>query len=156
MDTLVYRISATRHAESIDGSGMEARWNRENQFVLYTSSSMALACLEMLANCSADLLARKPYSISTWFLPNTLRVQEIFADELHEKNAEWHKRDNFNITQSIGERWLNEKKSPVLKVPSAIIDAENNYLINPKHPDVPSIKLLRIQPFHFDQRLKSG
>lgn len=156
MDTLVYRISATRHAESMDGSGMEARWNRENQFVLYTSSSMALACLEMLANCSADLLTRKQYSISTWFLPNALRIHEIFADELHQKHAEWYKRDNYDITQFIAEKWLKDKKSPVLKVPSAIIDAESNYLINPKHSAVSGIKLLRVQPFQFDQRLQAG
>jgi RES domain-containing protein len=41
----------------------------------------------------------------------------------------------------------------VLKVPSAIIEAENNFIINPAHPDIEKIKILNAENFTFDKRL---
>ncbi|MNV74757.1 hypothetical protein D3C71_1680060 [compost metagenome] len=54
----------------------------------------------------------------------------------------------------MGENWITEGKSAVLKVPSSIIPAEYNYLINPQHPDFKLIKLLKSESFVFDKRIK--
>jgi RES domain-containing protein len=42
----------------------------------------------------------------------------------------------------------------VLKVPSAIIASEANYLINTSHPDFEQVKLLGTEDFVFDPRIK--
>ena len=40
-----------------------------------------------------------------------------------------------------------------LKVPSAIVEQEYNYLLNPNHPDFEKIKLVDTRPILIDQRL---
>jgi RES domain-containing protein len=46
-------------------------------------------------------------------------------------------------------------QTAVLKVPSAIIDLEYNYLLNPAHPDFEKIKIRSVNKFTFDPRLKA-
>ncbi|MDQ3175260.1 MAG: RES family NAD+ phosphorylase, partial [Acidobacteriota bacterium] len=55
--------------------------------------------------------------------------------------------------QQIGDGWLASGSSVVLAVPSVIIDTENNYLINPQHPDFSLLTIDPPQPFSFDSRL---
>jgi RES domain-containing protein len=55
-------------------------------------------------------------------------------------------------TQRIGARWLQEQRSAVLAVPSAIIPAERNYLINPIPPDFGKIRIGKPEAFAFDPR----
>lgn len=37
--------------------------------------------------------------------------------------------------QALGTDWLRQSRSSVLLVPSAVMPAEHNYLLNPLHPD---------------------
>lgn len=53
----------------------------------------------------------------------------------------------------LGTRWIREGKTALLGVPSAVIPAESNYLINPQHPDVKAIRLGPPTPFSFDPRM---
>ena len=53
----------------------------------------------------------------------------------------------------FGDRWVNDGSSAVLKVPSAVIDQEWNYLLNPAHPDFAQIIIGGANPFQFDARL---
>ena len=55
--------------------------------------------------------------------------------------------------QKIGDAWVSAGESAVLQVPSAIVAAESNFLLNPAHPDFPQITICRPQPFRFDRRL---
>lgn len=47
------------------------------------------------------------------------------------------------------------RPTPVLQVPSALIESESNYLLNPAHPDFQRITLGPERPFTFDPRLKA-
>jgi RES domain-containing protein len=62
-------------------------------------------------------------------------------------------KDDTYYLQAMGDEFLHSKKSLVLKVPSAIIEAENNFIINPAHPDIEKIKILNAENFTFDKRL---
>jgi RES domain-containing protein len=53
----------------------------------------------------------------------------------------------------VGDAWLKDGTSAVLEVPNAIIPAESNYLLNPRHADAAAITIGRPQPFEFDLRL---
>jgi RES domain-containing protein len=57
------------------------------------------------------------------------------------------------ITRQTGSSWLQAKASLALRVPSAIIPAEPNYLLNPLHPQMPRLKPLRQLEFIWDDRL---
>lgn len=48
---------------------------------------------------------------------------------------------------------MTPRRSAVLVVPSVIVEEENNYLINPGHPDSGSIRIDEPEPFEFDRRL---
>ena len=59
----------------------------------------------------------------------------------------------FWLNMAIADRWLNEKRTAVLVVPSAVVPQENNYLLNPEHPDFEKIAITTPEPFTFDSRM---
>lgn len=56
-------------------------------------------------------------------------------------------------SQSLGDWWIKVNTSAVLKVASAIVPHEHNYLLNPAHPDFTQIRTDPPALFHFDPRL---
>jgi RES domain-containing protein len=56
--------------------------------------------------------------------------------------------------QAFGDAWLEAGETAVLAVPSAVIPIEKNYLLNPAHPEMKSIKVGPPQRFRFDLRLQ--
>ena len=151
---LVYRIAQTKYAGSLASSGFAGRWNTEGEGMIYTGGSAALSCLEVLAHKSGAALNSGKFSMAVILIPDDLLVSEITLNQLQEINLEWFKVLHYPLTQKLGNKWVLEMKSAVLKVPSAIVDREYNFLLNPLHPHFSKIKVLDITPFNFDQRLK--
>ena len=147
---VVYRITLAKYATVIKASGRAARWNPNEIEMIYTSASMSLACLENVVHRNQNGLngAFKVLSIE---IPDDLLILSIPKKSLED---DWSNFEKLPITQKLGAKWVLESKSPVLKVPSSIIEGEFNYLLNPKHPDFGLIKLLKSQPFVFDPRIK--
>jgi len=67
---------------------------------------------------------------------------------------DWRDFSQMWATQEIGRRWAAGNRSVVLEVPSSIVQEEVNYLLNPLHPDFKNIRLIKTEPFVFDQRIK--
>jgi RES domain-containing protein len=44
-------------------------------------------------------------------------------------------------TKAIGDTWATDLASVVLQVPSAVVDTEHNFLINPAHPDFSKLRI---------------
>ena len=152
----VYRIGQTKYARDRKGSGVDGRWNSHGQYVIYTGGSLALSCLEKLAHTSGTYLYSGDFSVTVYKLPDTLKIKEITLNELVKRNPDWTKVLNYPYTQQIGDKWLLSQDTAVFKVPSAIIDQEYNYLLNPAHPDFDKIKISMVKPFSFDTRLKGS
>jgi RES domain-containing protein len=150
----IYRIGQTKYANDLKGSGIDARWNSHGQYVIYTGGSLALSCLEKLAHTSGTSLYAGNFSVTMYRVPEAMKIKEIKQAELVKYNREWTRVINYPYTQAIGDKWLAERETAILKVPSAIIDLEYNYLLNPAHPDFRQIKIAAIKPFTFDSRLK--
>jgi len=56
-------------------------------------------------------------------------------------------------SQTFGDAWVREGRSAVLRVPSIAVNwMESNFLLNPAHPDFPSIQHGIAERFHFDPR----
>ena len=55
----------------------------------------------------------------------------------------------------IGDSWATSRRSAVLRVPSAVIETEYNYLLNPAHPDFARISIGTPNAFELDLRLLS-
>src|SRR5690606_17373240 len=118
--------------------------------MIYTASSRSLACLE-------NVVHRNQLGLSALFkvmiieIPDAIKTKTIDINLLHNN---WEDYNNIILTQKIGDRWVSDRETAVLKVPSSIIHMEYSYLINPLHPDFKKIKLLQTEPFIFDERIK--
>ncbi len=84
-------------------------------------------------------------------IPDEIKIGEIKITDL---KTDWKEFMRMSYTQSIGDVWIKESKTAVLKVPSAIVPGDSNFLLNPGHKDFKKIKLLRTLPFQFDIRIK--
>jgi RES domain-containing protein len=55
--------------------------------------------------------------------------------------------------QKIGDEWVTNATSAVLRVPSTLVPGEFNFLLNPRHADFPKLQFSGPIPFHLDPRL---
>lgn len=149
-----WRIVKTKFAgQAFDGEGARlygGRWNSPGVRMVYTSESLALAALEILAHlgrssalasysrCAVHFDSALVTSLDRTLLPADWRVYPAPAE-----------------LQSLGNSWITGKTSAVLEVPSALVETESNYLINPLHPDFGSLIIESPEPFDFDPRLVS-
>lgn len=145
----IYRITLSKYANQLFAPGTAGRWNSQGRFVIYTAGSVALACLENLVHRDAAVL-QAPYKLMKIEVPDTVSVMDLDETGLKEN---WWGEQLLN-TREIGDQWLQSLQSCVLKVPSAIIQQEYNFLLNPGHPHFSQIRLDSVQDFRFDRRLK--
>ena len=146
---ITYRITLAKWAGNLTASGRAARWNSNGHFVLYSASTRALACLENIVH-RRSIGSDDLFRITLIEIPDDLKIEKINSKKLPDN---WQEYLNYRNCQSIGDNWLKKNKSAVLRVPSAIIEEEHNYLINPQHPDFYRIKLHSTEKFKFNERL---
>lgn len=147
---LVFRIALAKYASSLISSGRAARWNPNETDMIYTACSRSLACLENVVHRN-QIGLNQAFKVMTIEIPDDISIVSLDARKLP---ANWTEFQSMPNTQALGSDWINNNKSAVLKVPSAIINAEYNYLLNPLHVDFKSIKLLKSETFIFDRRIK--
>lgn len=147
---LVYRITLEKYSHALLASGVAARWNSKEVRVIYAASSRALACLENVVHRTAMGL-QSAFRTMLIEVPDTLPVKSIHKEDL---TKDWYQFEQFPHTQMLGNAWADAMETAILRVPSATIAEECNYLFNPLHPDFSNIKLLRTEPLGFDARIK--
>lgn len=124
------------------------RWNSDQRLLFYAAQSRSLAALECLVHMDRDKIAQ-PHVIVPVSFPEHL-VTRLRDSELP---PNWFSPDPSPELRQIGDEWAVSEKSAVLCVPSAVVRAECNYLINPHHPDYGQIQVGRSEDFSFDPRL---
>lgn len=147
---IVYRLAASAYKDDLTGTGAKlygGRWNNIGYPALYCTQNISLAVLEILVRTGIDILP-PDYFIIELDIPDKLNLEKILISKL---KADW--KDDIETTQWIGTEFLKNEKSAVLEIPSAIIDNELNFIINPKHVDFKKIKLISVKKFEFDKRL---
>jgi len=146
---IVYRISLAKWAGHLTASGRAARWNSNGHFMIYAASTRALACLENLVH-RRSIGSDHLFEVTLIEIPDDLKIKKIDKEKLP---ANWQEYIHYPSCQAIGDAWLKENKTAVLRAPSAIITEEFNYLLNPQHPDFSRIKAHAGEKFMFDKRL---
>jgi RES domain-containing protein len=148
---ILYRIANCNYAGDLTGTGTRlygGRWNSEGKPMLYTASSRALAVLEVLVHLPPLLVP-----------DNFCLVEiEIPEDNIYVLNpallpANWREIPPPVTLRQLGDEFLKKRECLAMKVPSSIVPAEYNYLINPLHPAAWAIKLTNTEAFSFDERL---
>ncbi len=148
----LYRLCRTKYARDMSGAGAEktgGRWNKRGTPVIYASSSRALCVAEMAVHLPLGILPAD-YTMITYEVPDSVSVGEADVRKLP-KN--WYSIPHGEETQQLGEQFVAEMKLAVLKVPSATVEGEFNFLINPRHPKAKSVSIAEVKPFAFDSRL---
>ena len=147
---IVYRLTSGQFSNDLSGNGAKlygGRWNSFGLPALYTTEHISLAVLEMLVHIK-NFQTPLNYFLITFEIPAQVSLVSIDYKKM-KKN--W--KDDSSYLQSMGDAFLTSKQSLVLKVPSAIVEAENNFIVNPAHPDLVKIKILKSENFIFDKRL---
>jgi RES domain-containing protein len=146
----VWRLALPAHA-ALDGEGARqygGRWNSKGLRAVYTSGHLSLAALELLAHLHPDEIPRelRAFEID---VPDNLPVTKVNVASLP---PDWQLPEH-EACKQIGDDWLIRGATPVLAVPSALIPAELNYVINPRHRDASSIAVVATEPFEFNPRV---
>ena len=147
----VYRIAKEQFSKSLSASGRANRWNLEDQFIIYTGSSRSLSSLELVVHEN---------SVSPIFEYRVMIIsiaddENLFTQVLQKDlSRSWRGMNSYPELQKIGSNWYQTNKSLILKVPSAIIPKEYNFLINTRHPDFKKyVSLGRTEDYFWDERL---
>jgi RES domain-containing protein len=148
----VFRISSARYAnKALSISGKSARWNKDNQSVLYTGSSRSLSTLEMVVHKNS-IQTTIPYKV---MIINIEDNEHLFK-RIHIKDLpkNWREYQAYPDLQDIGSNWYDSKDSLILQVPSAIIPQEFNYIINTQHPQFnKTVHYVTSEDYFWDDRL---
>lgn len=119
--------------------------------VIYTSTSIALACLETVVHVTGD----QGLPLRRWLVAIDIPA-EHWQQRLCLEPAElpgWDATPAERSSRSWGDRWLQGQSSLIALVPSVIVPEERNALINPAHPGASSLVATVIRPWTYDSRL---
>lgn len=152
--TTLFRIVKRKHASAaFSGEGAKlagGRWNLPGQRVVYCSSTLALAALETFVHLGEEGRPLAFVSIAIG-VPAAVRTERI-----SQPPPGWRDEPPTRASMEVGARWLAESRTAALYVPSVLIPAEENVILNPEHPDFARLRLGEPQPFSFDPRLRKS
>jgi RES domain-containing protein len=144
-----YRILKRKFVGSaFSGEGARrygGRWNSIGVAVVYTSSVRSLAILEWRAH------------LTQWPAPSSIIIEIEFDASLVWSPAKlpphWQRWPYPKTNAAVGDNWVRSGRSAVIRLPSAVVPNEFNYILNPSHPDFGKISLGKPQVFKADPRL---
>lgn len=142
-------------ADSLSGKGAEkqgGRWNRVGSAVVYSSSSIALSCLETVVHLNTDDGLPFNRFLVRIDIPDEIWSARVILTAAHLPIG-WESTPKGKVSLDVGEAWLRSMKSAVLAVPSAIVPEEYNVLINAGHPEASRIKAQKVRRWLYDGRL---
>ena len=146
----VWRLCQKKYQDTaFSGEGglyASGRWHPKGLPIVYTSSSLALATLEVFVHLESDQI---PLVAIRAIIDDDVAISEVPPGLFP---PQWQELSAYTTLQKLGRDWLKSQRSPILKVPSAIVPVEFNHLLNPLHPDL----RFSLQPpihFRFDRRM---
>jgi len=148
-------------ANDLSGNGSArhpGRWNSRDQPILYSSGSIALACLETVVHLAGDdplpfqrQLVRITFPRQHWEQRRMFAVEQRSGWDLSptpETAEAW-----LSATRAWGDAWLQGLESLIAEVPSVIVPEESNLLLNPRHPAHREVVAEIVRPWVYDARL---
>ena len=147
---IVYRLATAPYKDDLSGTGAKlfgGRWNSAGIPILYSTENISLAVLEILVRADKHTIPDS-YHLIKINIPQTASIITISKDKLKKG---W--KDDIGYSQWMGDEFVKANEGLLLKVPSAIVDEEHNYLLNSNHKDFQKVKILKTTLFGFDKRL---
>lgn len=147
-----YRIVKAKYARNaFDGEGARmwgGRWSGIGTRVVYVAGGLSLAILEVMVHLQQSEFLSGYVVIEIRFPEDIIRDLDPSLLPAH-----WRVSPPPVRTMEIGDNWVRESSSAILKVPSVIVPSEHNFLINPAHPDFSRIRIADPAPLDIDPRV---
>ena len=125
------------------------RWNPKGTAVVYLADHLSLAALETYVLLPRAALSN-PYLAYRVSFPDSIVPEGVGMEQLPDN---WRINPAPPSTQAMAQEWLQEGKSLLLSVPSAIVPQERNLVVNLEHPDWASATVSEPERFYFDPRM---
>ena len=141
----IYPISNCRFIAGLTGVGAatySTRWSSKGIYILYTAATPSLALLESVVHIS-----KLPVTGSCMMV---LDIQEIAIADLP---LNWQQYSPPDILKKWGNEFVKYNKAVALKLPSAIMPEEYNYLSNSSSTNFKKVKITGKRPLPIDDRL---
>jgi RES domain-containing protein len=148
----VYRISKCNYIDDLSGTGAAlfgGRWNSKRVYILYTAATASLALLETIVHTSA--IPREGFCLLELEIPEN-KILEVKEKQLP---SGWQTYPAPSSLKTFGDDFIQKGSFLALKIPSAVLSEEFNYLLNPGHPDFKKIKINKKKTITIDGRLRS-
>jgi len=148
---ILWRISNHGSLEGLGGEKSNGRWHTAARAkrIVYLSEHPSLALIEVLVNLRGNpLLFPDRYQLLQVNVPVDVTIDEVHPASLVEG---W--QDDFQATRNLGDQWLNDRRTALLKVPSAPSPESFNFLLNPNHPDATKVAVKFGRWLRYDRRL---
>ncbi len=149
----LWRLVAAKHADhAFDGEGARrygGRWNHSGTPMAYAAATLSLAVLELFVHLEPENAPGDMMAIAA-SLPAGLRIPELTLAKMPKG---WRAYPAPVSLRELGTTWAQSAESLALWVPSAVIPAERNLLLNPRHPDIHRLRVESKEPFQFDPRM---
>ena len=148
----VFRIAKRKFIEDLSGEGARlfgGRWNKKGTSLLYTSECRSLATVEYLVHLPMSIMAND-VCIAEIEIPDTSSISTVDISMLPDL---WMSYPSPKEIAEIGDKWKWENSTLLLKVPSAVVKNEWNYLVNTGHHDFPKVRIVTVEEYVFDTRL---
>ncbi|WP_162126327.1 RES family NAD+ phosphorylase [Flavobacterium phycosphaerae] len=148
----VFRLHNAKYPMALSGKGAAltgARWNSKGTEIIYTAHGRCLAMAEVVVHLSLATLP-KGFKMISINIPEDIEIYELPTTKL---TVGWNVFPETVDTQAIGDHFIRELKYAVMKVPSAVVKGDFNYLLNPFHPDFNQITISSKEDFPFDKRI---
>jgi RES domain-containing protein len=152
----VYRLLNKKYAKdpsdmlaAAEGARLHGgRWSHKGTAVIYACSHVSLAVLELLVHSA---VLPKNMVLIAYDVPDAPPAGDWPHASLP---THWATYPFTASTQDLGTQWARDRSELARKVPSAVVPAETNWLLNPLHPGISSVKASLLGPFPFDPRLR--
>ena len=151
----LWRISNYADLSGEGGRRRSGRWHSGGRPVVYLAEHPALALLEDLVHLEGDVDdLPDTYQLLEIDVPDDIAISAIDAAQLGESDSDW--RRNLAATRAVGDDWLHDGRTALLRVPSVVLPKSTNVLLNPAHADAGRMRIVEAARPVYDRRLFGG
>lgn len=125
----LWRVSTYPRVDGYGGLVSSGRWHTVGHPVTYATLAPATALLEWAVHFEAaidDVPRKVPYVFFE-------TPDDVVFRRVRDLPPNW--KGNLEVTQAIGNQWLEGQQSAFLWVPCALVPETENVIINPLHSD---------------------
>jgi len=144
----LWRISNYASLDGVGGLYVSGRWHTKGHPVIYCSEDPSTALLETLVHLEIDAEDRpENFQVLKIQSSRPVSVERLESSFFGEG---W--QDEIQRTRAAGDAWLRTGKTLLLEVPSVLVPERRNYLVNPLHSEMKSLRIAAVYSHPFDSR----